>query len=108
MRRENRISFDILIGRSIMGIYKSLAQTHECGNWDCGRAVPFLGIFVSNFRYWFFAVCGGRLEGGLTHAALKEAWYLCSIILKEMSSCKACIVKRWIDCMCHTMSYIFF
>ncbi len=27
-----------------------------CGNWDCGRAVPFLGIFVSNFRYWFFAV----------------------------------------------------
>ncbi len=38
-----------------MGIYKS-PQIHECGNWDCGRAIPFLGIFVSNFRYWFFAV----------------------------------------------------
>ncbi len=32
------------------------SQTHEFGNWDCGRKIPFLGIFVSNFRYWFFAV----------------------------------------------------
>ncbi len=37
--------------------WEYLSQTHECGNWDCGRAIPFLGIFVSNFRYWFFAVC---------------------------------------------------
>ncbi len=34
------------IGRSIVGIYKSLTDTHECGNWDWGRAIPFLGIFV--------------------------------------------------------------
>jgi hypothetical protein len=26
------------------------SQTHECWNWDCGRAIPFLGIFVSNFH----------------------------------------------------------
>jgi hypothetical protein len=32
------------------------SQTHECGNWDCGRASPFLGIFVSVFRFCFFAV----------------------------------------------------
>jgi hypothetical protein len=44
--------------RSIVGIYKSHTQTRECGNWDCGRAIPFLRIFVSNFQYWFFAVCG--------------------------------------------------
>jgi hypothetical protein len=25
-------------------------------DWDCGRAIPFLDIFVSNFPYWFFAV----------------------------------------------------
>jgi len=31
-------------------------MNHECKNWDCGSAIPFLGIFVSNFRYWFFAV----------------------------------------------------
>jgi hypothetical protein len=33
------------------------SQTNECENLDCGRAIPFLGIYVSNFRYWFFAVC---------------------------------------------------
>ncbi len=38
------------IGRPIVGIYKSLTD-HECGNWDWGRAIPFLGIFVLNFRY---------------------------------------------------------
>jgi hypothetical protein len=27
-------------------------QEHDCRNWDCSRAVPFLGIFVSNFRYF--------------------------------------------------------
>ncbi len=43
-------------GRPIVGIYKSLSQTHECGNWDRGRPIPFLGIFVSNFRYCVFAV----------------------------------------------------
>ncbi len=32
------------------------SQTHKCGNWDFGHAIPFLGIFVINFLYWFFAV----------------------------------------------------
>ncbi len=36
--------------------YINCSQTHEYGNWDCGRAIPFLGIFVSNFRFWFFGV----------------------------------------------------
>ncbi len=36
--------------------YINPSQTHECGNWDCGREIPFLGIFVSNFRYYFFEV----------------------------------------------------
>jgi hypothetical protein len=31
------------------------------GNWDCGREIPLLGIFVSNLRYWFFAVCGAEI-----------------------------------------------
>jgi hypothetical protein len=33
-------------------------QTHECGNWDWGHDIPFLGIFVSNFWYFVFAVYG--------------------------------------------------
>jgi hypothetical protein len=31
--------------------YINCSQTHECGNWDLGRAIPFLGIFVSNFLF---------------------------------------------------------
>ncbi len=36
--------------------YVNRSQTHECGNWDWGSAIPFLGLFVSNFRYYVFAV----------------------------------------------------
>ncbi len=32
------------------------SQTHECGNWDWGPDIPFLGVFVSNFRHFVFAV----------------------------------------------------
>ncbi len=32
------------------------SQTHECGNWGWGPDIPFLGIFVSNFRHFVFAV----------------------------------------------------
>jgi hypothetical protein len=45
------------IGRLDRGnIYINRSQTQECGNWNCGCAIPFLGIFSSNFRYWFFAL----------------------------------------------------
>ncbi len=47
------------IGRLIVGIYKC-SQTHECVNWDWYRAISFLGIFVSNFRYCVFAECSLR------------------------------------------------
>ncbi len=39
------------------------SQKHECGNWDWGPDVPFLGIFVSNFRHFFFAgACAAKLR----------------------------------------------
>ena len=42
--------------------YINRSQTHECGKWDWGRAIPFLGIFVSNFLYFHcvFAVQSQR------------------------------------------------
>ncbi len=43
------------IGSLIVGIYKSLTDTCS-GNSDWGRKIPFLGIFVLNFRYCVFAV----------------------------------------------------
>jgi|LakMenE18May11ns_1017448.scaffolds.fasta_scaffold9346049_1 hypothetical protein len=36
--------------------YINRSQKQECRNWDCGCAVLFLGIFVSNFRYCVLAV----------------------------------------------------
>ncbi len=36
--------------------YINHSQTHECGNWDWDPDIPFLGIFVSKFRYFVFAV----------------------------------------------------
>jgi hypothetical protein len=36
--------------------YINRSQTVECRNWETGRPVSFLGIFVSNFRYSAFAV----------------------------------------------------
>ncbi len=32
------------------------SQTHECGNWDWGPDIPFLGIYASNFWHFFFVV----------------------------------------------------
>ncbi len=37
-------------------------QTHECGNWDLGPDNSFLGIFVSNFRHFVFAVGSYALQ----------------------------------------------
>jgi hypothetical protein len=30
--------------------YINPSQTHECGNWDWGRTIPFLGIHKCDFR----------------------------------------------------------
>ncbi len=37
--------------------YINRSQAHKCGNWNWGRELPFLGIFVSNFQYCVFPVC---------------------------------------------------
>jgi hypothetical protein len=42
--------------------YINRSQTHECGNWDCDRTIPFLGIHKWNFR------CSVRLIAG--------TWYI--------------------------------
>jgi hypothetical protein len=41
-------TFDRFIGGPTVGIYCiDRSQTHECVNWDWGRAIPFLGIHKS-------------------------------------------------------------
>ncbi len=56
-----RIGLSILLQKNmwVLGIYKSLMkQTHECGNWDWGRAFPFLGI-----HKWVFCCSVGESIG---------------------------------------------
>ncbi len=36
-------------------LYINRSQTHECGNWDCSRPIPFLRI--SNFEFLVFVLC---------------------------------------------------
>ncbi len=42
--------------------YINRSQMHECGNWDWDPDIPFLGIFVSKFRYFVFAVHKPRIR----------------------------------------------
>ncbi len=40
--------------------YRNRSQTHECGNWDWGRTIPWRGIHKWDFRYsvatWYIIV----------------------------------------------------
>ncbi len=66
--------------------YINRSQTHECGICDCGRAIPFLRIFVSNFRYWFFAVCTGRNH--IAHKSLAR-----EVVFESVNSIVPCRMR---------------
>ncbi len=48
------ISLPILLQENMLtdpgNIYVNRYQTHECGNWDCGREIPYLGAHQRDFR----------------------------------------------------------
>ncbi len=56
--RGLRPNFHIHVSVSAKRSWENIinSQAHECWNWDWGRTIPFLGKFVSNFRYCVFAV----------------------------------------------------
>ncbi len=50
----------------------------DCGNLYWGRGIPFLGIFVSNYRYCVFAVWSRRLQSLICKAAkliIQKTWH---------------------------------
>ncbi len=61
------------IDRPTLGIHNSL--TDECGNCDWSRAVPFMGIFVSNFRYCVCAVYIYLRNQRLSNVKNSFSWY---------------------------------
>ncbi len=99
--RSTFFSCSSRIGRPIVGIYKR-SQTHECWNWDLGCTIPFLGIFVSNFQYFVFAVwASNALRGLLNMNAKKEltfcVWsvhFLCWAIIVRIFFC-FCFLRLW-------------
>ncbi len=69
---------DLYIPRSTPHIR---SHTHECGNWDRGRAIPFLGLFVSNLRYCVF-----ELQCGFKHG---QDMSVSSALVEEMTLVKS-------------------
>ncbi len=65
------------------------SQKHDCKNWERGRAVSFLGIFVSNFRYCVLAVYATLLVSFTPPATPKgmgwKGWSNCGDLLPRLS-----------------------
>ncbi len=66
-------TFLYLWGRPILGIYKSLTDTHECRKWEPVRAVSFMGIHKSDFRYSVAVSIGIYIEKKESSAVLTLA-----------------------------------
>ncbi len=76
--------------------YINRSQTHECGNWDWGRAIPFLGIYVSSFRYWLFAVQSTDLHHCLPLLIyVRYNKYLVPLHSRKFVSCQQISAKSW-------------
>ncbi len=85
-----------IIGRSIVGIYKSLTDT-RMWKFGCGRAIPFLGIFVSNFRYCGFAMFSLLLQSLVFLLLLPFLLLLVFLLpLHAWCHCRSCC--SWIPC----------
>ncbi len=55
------------------------SQTHECGNWDWDPNIPFLGIFVTNFRHFVFAVFAFS-TGLVARLSRRSQWVLAFLV----------------------------
>ncbi len=84
-------------------IYVNRSQTHECGIWDWGRAIPFLGIHNWDFRcsvclpnLWVMLVghegfeadnparCAAFYQQDLCQVLMWKAWTFLSLSSKEL------------------------
>ncbi len=74
----------------------TLSQTHKCGNWDWGRAIPFLEIFVSNFRYCVFADCilSRMQSSSAPHESLEKAWMIMQSLPSSLKKSNQSLYKR--------------
>jgi hypothetical protein len=62
------------------------SQIHECRDWERGRVVSILGIFVSKFRYSAFAKGAGEVEPILTTAKKVGSSFLLLVPQEERNA----------------------
>ncbi len=78
---------------------------------DCGRAVPFLGIFVSNFRYWFFAVWSKEVSRMMA-VVLRILQYVTADVSWRERRCQGGFLFRisgaWLLCINNSIDLTFF
>ncbi len=65
----------------ILGIYKSITQTQECGNWDWGRAIPRKGI-----HKWHFC-CSVVAEGDCAYTTSRRYIRYLYVLSPGLSIC---------------------
>ncbi len=67
--------------------YINRSQRHECGNWDWGPGIPFLGIFVSKFPYFLFAALTSESYRKVIKFRRIRIWYSVTgtLLLDELS-----------------------
>ena len=52
--------------------YINRSQTHECGNWDRGHAIPYLGTHKWDFRCSVLTRCGFWHNPNLTKCPIEK------------------------------------
>jgi hypothetical protein len=70
--------------------YIICSQTHECGNWDCGPDIPFLGLFASNFRHFFFAVYAVTVYSIIAENKMQAYYTACILHSMYQEVCTVC------------------
>jgi hypothetical protein len=87
--------FSSKVGGAIVELYIIRSQKHACGNSERGRAVSFLGTFVSNFRYSVFAVRDGiGLYSPLTRLLILSSPFLMLPIRERSCSENIILTKK--------------
>ncbi len=87
--------------RPIVGIYKPLTQTHECGNWNWGRAVFFLGIFV--FEFSVLCLCSEDLDSNAL-VKVRQIVKLCNTFFLNFYNCKSGMIELPFTAMAFPMA----
>ncbi len=90
--------------------YINCSQTHECGNWDWGRAVPRKGIHKWDFPCSVFHQADygnalqmkGRWESNINvwfQFMYFQKWNCMASLFPEQNLCRACMHSFFIDCV---------